>query len=56
MCNIQIAEVLEEVQSILTDHLRLPLDVITPPAKLQEDLAIDSLDFAKISIALGADF
>jgi acyl carrier protein len=52
MHNIGFAEVLQQVQFTLCDHLRLPPDRVTVSAALQDDLHIDSLDFAEVRLTL----
>jgi acyl carrier protein len=56
MASIKTAAVLEQVQSILAYQLCLPLDVIAASATLEEDLNMDSLDFAEACIALEETF
>jgi acyl carrier protein len=56
MSSIEIAEILEQVRFIFADHLCVPLDMIVESATLQEDLAMDSLDWAEICIALEESF
>ena len=56
MHSITHAEILEQIRFILADHLCLPVDDITAPSRLEDDLGIDSLDLAEISIALEDTF
>src|SRR5215472_10830943 len=52
MYNTEIAEILEQVRSILSYQLCLPLDAVAPSATLEGDLGMDRLDFAEMCIAL----
>jgi acyl carrier protein len=52
MYSITHAEILEQIRFILADHLCLPTDDVSASATLDEELGIDSLDLAEISIAL----
>ena len=39
---------LEKVQAMLADALNLPLSMVTPDAKIVEDLGADSLDVVEL--------
>lgn len=44
------------VQTILSDHLGLPIDEITGGAVLGDDLSADSLDIVELEMALEEEF
>jgi acyl carrier protein len=56
MYSITQAEILEQIRFILADHLCLPVEDVAASATLENDLGIDSLDLAEISIALEDTF
>jgi acyl carrier protein len=56
MYSTEIAEILEQVKSILSDQLCLPLDIVAASTTLEDDLGMDRLDFAEMCIALEEAF
>jgi acyl carrier protein len=56
MYSTEIAEILEQVQSILSHQLCLPLDVVVASATLEDDLGMDRLDFAEMCMSLEETF
>jgi acyl carrier protein len=52
----QAVERLDRVRSILSYQLCLPLDAVMPTANLKDQLGMDSLDLAEMSILLEEDF
>ena len=56
MYNMEIAEIFEQVQFTLCDHLRVPPHLVAATAELEDDLHIDSLDLAEICILLEDTF
>lgn len=49
-------EIEEKVKNFLIDDLEVDEAVITPDAKLKEDLGIDSLDFVDIVVIVERNF
>jgi acyl carrier protein len=47
---------LDRVRSILSHQLCLPLEAVMPTANLKDQLGMDSLDLAEMSILLEEDF
>ena len=47
---------LEKIQAMLAEALNLPLEKVTPDAKIVDDLGADSLDVVEISMALEQEF
>ena len=47
---------LEKIQSMLAEALDLPLEKVTPDAKIVDDLGADSLDRVELVMALEDEF
>lgn len=46
----------DKVYSLITEHLDVPLEKITPQAKFVEDLGADSLDIVEMMMSLEEAF
>ena len=47
---------LEKIQALLAEALNLPLEKVTPDAKIVEDLGADSLDLVELLSQLEDDY
>ena len=47
---------LEKIQAMLADALNLPLEKVTPDAKIVDDLGADSLDLVEVIMAIEDEF
>ena len=47
---------LEKIQALLAEALNLPLEKVTPDAKIVEDLGADSLDLVELLSLLEDDY
>ena len=49
-------QILEQVQKIIAEVLRIPQDQVTPDSQLGEDLGGESLDFVDLQFGLETDY
>lgn len=56
MVTMQKNEVIEKINTFLTEELEIDHKVIRPDARLIEDLGIDSLDFVDIAVLVESSF
>jgi len=49
-------QILERVQKIIAEVLRIPQDQVTPDSQLGEDLGGESLDFVDLQFGLETDY
>ena len=49
-------EILEQIQSILAESFGLSVDEITPDARLEADLGINSLELAELALRCDEEF
>ena len=47
---------LEKIQEMLAEALNLPLEKVTPDAKIVDDLGADSLDMVEVIMAIEDEF
>jgi acyl carrier protein len=51
-----IPDVEARIRQVLVNRLGIPAEDVTPEARLQEDLGVDSLDAVEMAIAIERDF
>jgi acyl carrier protein len=56
MIAMQKSEVIERVNTLLTEELEIDPETIRPDASLIDDLGIDSLDFVDIAVLVESNF
>jgi acyl carrier protein len=49
-------EIIEKVNEFLTEEFEIDLALLTPEARIVEDLGIESLDFVDIVVIIERDF
>lgn len=49
-------EILTRVQNLFAEALKVPIERVTPEARLKEDLTVDSLFISELALALEDEF